>query len=156
VEVDWWQFLEDVAVAGEAERAGDAAGSIEALERACERWRGEPFADVEPTDDVAAALEEVNHLLVDTTLRLGEQLLVAGRFEEAATSAERAVRASPYTERAHRLAIAAHLQRRDRHAVAQAVAATRSMLDDLGVDPEPATAMLLRQADARIGSGVGR
>ena len=60
-------------------------------------------------------------------------------------------RESLYTERAHRLAIAVQLQRRDRHAIAHAVAAMQSMLDELGVDPEPPTAMLLRQAAARLG-----
>ena len=60
-------------------------------------------------------------------------------------------RASPYDERAYRLAIAAHIQRRDRQAIAHAVAATLAMLDDLGVEPEPETQMLLRQAEDHIG-----
>jgi LuxR family maltose regulon positive regulatory protein len=152
VEVDWWQFAADVASADEAERMGDTTATIAALERGCRRWRGEPFADVDPDAELTAAVEEARQMLVDAALRLGEHLLVAGRFDDAAGWAERVVRESPYTERAHRLAIAAQLQRRDRHAIAHAVAAMQSMLDELGVDPEPPTAMLLRQAAARLGT----
>jgi DNA-binding SARP family transcriptional activator len=152
VEVDWWQFAADVASADEAERAGDATAAIAALERGCRRWRGEPFADVDPDAELTGAVEGARQAMVDATLRLGEHLLVAGRFDEAAGWAERVVRESPYTERAYRLAIAVQLQRRDRHAVAHAVAAMQSMLDELGVDPEPSTAMLLRQATARLGT----
>jgi DNA-binding SARP family transcriptional activator len=131
---------------------GDTTATIAALERGCRRWRGEPFADVDPDAELTAAVEEARQMLVDAALRLGEHLLVAGRFDDAAGWAERVVRESPYTERAHRLAIAAQLQRRDRHAIAHAVAAMQSMLDELGVDPEPPTAMLLRQAAARLGT----
>ena len=65
--------------------------------------------------------------------------------------------AAPYDERAHRLAIAAHLQRRDGDAVRAAVAAARTMLDELGVEPEPGTRMLFRQAEVhfeRVGSAA--
>ncbi len=98
-----------------------------------------------------APSKESARTLADTAVRLGELLLVAGRFDDAATCAERVTRASPYDERAYRLAIAAHIQRRDRQAVAHAVAATRAMLDDLGVDPEAPTQMLLRRAEDHIG-----
>ena len=88
--------------------------------------------------------------LADTVLRLGELLLVAGRFAEAAAWAERVKRSSPYDERAHRLAIAAQLQLRDGAAVGAAVAAARTMLDRLGVEPEPGTRMLFRQAEDQL------
>jgi DNA-binding SARP family transcriptional activator len=152
VEVDLWQFREDVVAADEADRRGDRTATIASLERACARWRGEPFVDLDATDDaLAGAVEEVRKLLSDTALRLGELLLVAGRFDDAAGWAERVKREAPYDERVHRLAIAAHIQRRDRQAIAQAVAATQAMLDDLGVDPDPGTQMLFRQAEDHIG-----
>ena len=150
VEVDLWQFRDDVAAADDAERRGDRLATIANLERACGRWRGEPFVDLD-RDELAGAVEEVRTALVDTALRLGELLLVAGRFDDAATWADRVARESPYDERAYRLAIAAHIQRRDRQAIAHAVAATRAMLDDLGVEPEAPTQMLLRQAEDHIG-----
>jgi DNA-binding SARP family transcriptional activator len=150
VEVDLWQFRAEVAAAADADRRGDRAATIANLERACGRWRGEPFADLDG-DEMAGAIEDVRRSLHDTALRLGELLLVAGRFDEAATWADRVIRASPYDEQAFRLAVAAHIQRRDRQAIAHAVGSTRAMLDDLGVDPEPETQMLLRQAEDHIG-----
>jgi LuxR family transcriptional regulator, maltose regulon positive regulatory protein len=150
VEVDLWQFRDDLAAADDADRRGDRVATIVHLERACGRWRGEPFVDIDH-DELVGAVEEVRNVLADTALRLGELLLVAGRFDEAAAWAERVMRESPYDERAYRLAIAAHIQRRDRQATAQAVTATKAMLDDLGVEPEAPTQMLLRQAEDHIG-----
>jgi DNA-binding SARP family transcriptional activator len=120
-----------------------------ALERACTRWRGDPFPDVDATGEVGGAIEVVRRTLTDTALRLGELLLVAGRFHDAAGWAQRVIGASPYDERAYRLAIAAQLQLHDRRAIADAATGVRSMLAELGVEPEPPTGMLLRQADAR-------
>ena len=150
VDVDLWQFRRDVEAAEAAAHHDDSAGVIAALERAVARWRGDPFPDVDATAEVAGAVEEVRRALADTALRLGELLLVAGRFAEAAAFAERVKQASPFDERAHRLAIAAQLQRRDRGAVAAAVAAARTMLDGLGVEPEPGTRMLFRQAAEQL------
>ena len=150
VDVDLWQFRRDVEAADAAAHNDDPAGVVAALEQAVARWRGDPFPDLEASGDVASGLGEIRRLLTDTALRLGELLLVAGRFDHAAAWAERVKRASPYQERAHRLAIAAQLQRRDRDAVVAAVAAASSMLDSLGVDPEPGTRMLIRQAEDQI------
>ncbi len=151
VDVDLWQFRRDVEEADLAAHHDDPAGVVAALERAAGRWRGDPFPDVDASGDVASAIEEVRRALTDTALRLGELLLVAGRFDDAAAWAERVKQASPYDERAHRLAIAAQLQRRDREAARAAVTAARAMLDDLGVEPEPGTRMLFRQAEDHIG-----
>ena len=60
--------------------------------------------------------------------------------------------ASPYSERAHRLAIACHLQRHDRAGLESAVRSTERLLADLGVEPEDATKMLLRRAGVRLGA----
>jgi LuxR family maltose regulon positive regulatory protein len=151
VEVDLWQFRHDVDEAEAAARVGDPTGVLNILERAAARWRGDPFSDIDAAGDIAGGIEEVRRALADTALRLGELQLVAGRFDDAAAWAQRVTKASPYDERAHRLAIAAHLQRRDRDAVAHALHATRHMLGELGVDPEPGTRMLLRQAEVYVG-----
>ena len=100
--------------------------------------------------EIVPAVEEVTRSLVDATLRLGELRLVAGRFDAALACAERAVRVAPYSERARRLVIAAQLQRRDRDGLQRALAEVDGMLRDLGVDREPSTQMLVRQAQARI------
>jgi LuxR family transcriptional regulator, maltose regulon positive regulatory protein len=150
VEIDLWQFRDDVAAANDAERRSDRAATVEHLERACARWRGEPFVELDH-DSLTGAVEEVRTEVSEAALRLGELLLVAGRFDDAATWADRVGRASSYDERACRLAIAAHIHRRDRQAIVHAVSATLAMLEELGVEPETPTKMLLRQAEDHIG-----
>ena len=54
--------------------------------------------------------------------------------------------ADPYDERALRLLVAGHLLRGDRAATLDAARRTGEVLDDLGVDPDERTAILLRQA----------
>ncbi len=162
VEVDLIEFRRDLAEADAADRRGDPSMVIAALQRACERWRGEPLGDVEQVTDLAddiavlSAVTDVRHLLADTALRLGEVHLVAGRFEEAVRSAERVIAESPYTERAHRLVIASHLQRRDPGAAERSIVNVRAMLADLGVDAEPSTQMLIRQVTSRRALTVAR
>ena len=128
----------------------DPAGVVAALEQAAALWRGEPFPDVDLAGELSAAIGEVRRTVADTVLRLGELLLVSGRFGDAVSWAERVKRASPLDERAHRLAIAAQLQRRDQPAVGAAVGEARAMLETLGVEPEPGTRMLLRQAEDQL------
>jgi DNA-binding SARP family transcriptional activator len=150
VDVDLWQFRRDLEHAEAALHLDDPAGVVAALESAAARWRGDPFPDVDAIDELAGAVEEVRRQLADAALRLGELLLVAGRFGDAAAWAKRVKQAAPYDERAHRLAIAAELQRGDRAAVAEAVAGARAMLDALGVQPEVGTRMLFRQASEHL------
>lgn len=154
VDVDLGRFEADLDAAAAAEGAGDPLGHVAALERACARWRGEPLTDADAIAEMAGDVEYVRRLVIDTALRLGELHFVSGRCDRAVTWAERVRSASPYDERAHRLAVAAHLQRGDRLAAARAVAATRTMLAELAADPEPATEMLLRQAESRAGNLV--
>jgi DNA-binding SARP family transcriptional activator len=151
VDVDLWQFRRDLEQAEAALHLDDPAGVVGALERAAARWRGDPFADLDAIGELTGAVEEIRRMVADAALRLGELLLVAGRFSDAAAWADRVKWASPFDERAHRLAIAAQLQRGDRAAVAGAVAAARQMLDSLGVQPEAGTRMLFRQATEHLG-----
>ena len=150
VDVDLWEFRRSVETAEVAAHHDDPAAVVAALEHAAGLWRGDPFPDVDLTGDAAAGIEEVRRAIADTVLRLGELLLVAGRFAEAAGWAERVKRSSPVNERAHRLAIAAQLQLRNGAAVGAAVAEARMMLDRLGVEPEPGTRMLFRQAEDQL------
>ncbi|HET9548413.1 MAG TPA: BTAD domain-containing putative transcriptional regulator [Desertimonas sp.] len=150
VDVDLWQFRRHVEAADLAAHHDDPAGVVAALEQAAALWRGEPFPDVDLDGELSAAIGEVRRTVADTVLRLGELLLVSGRFGDAASWAERVKRASPLDERAHRLAIAAQLQRRDQPAVGAAVGEARAMLETLGVEPEPGTRMLLRQAEDQL------
>ena len=137
-----------------ARRISDSLEEIACLERAVELWRGDPLLDLDSIDDLDGEVESVRRSLVDASLRLGELQLVGGRFDDALRCAERTRAASPYSERAHRLTIACHLQRHDHAGLESAARATRQLLDDLGVEPEDATNMLLRRAAARLGTNI--
>ena len=137
-----------------ARRISDSLEEIACLERAVELWRGDPLLDLDSIDDLDGEVESVRRSLVDASLRLGELQLVGGRFDDALRCAERSRAASPYSERAHRLTIACHLQRHDHAGLESAARATRQLLDDLGVEPEDATNMLLRRAAARLGTNI--
>src|SRR5918997_4107971 len=149
VEVDVHDLAREVAAADRARAAGDATAEVDALEHAVGLWRGEPLLDLEPLVDSAGDVEAVRRSLIEAALRLGEVRLAAGRTDEALRCAERARRAALYDERAHRLVMAASLQRRDRNGALAAVAATEAALDEMGVPPEQATAMLIRQVRHR-------
>jgi DNA-binding SARP family transcriptional activator len=151
VETDLARVERHLADAHDAERDGDLTEVIACLGRVVDLWRGDPLPDLIALDDLDIEVETVRRTLLDACLRLGELLLVAGRFDEALRCAERGRTASPYSERAHRLAIACQLQRRDRPGLESAVRSTRQLLDDLGVEPDEPTEMLLRRAAGRLG-----
>jgi DNA-binding SARP family transcriptional activator len=144
--VDLWEAEDRLARAEAARRAGDAAGRIEQLRAAAALWRGRPLADL---DRVAEAEHLSRHLearLADAAVTLGELELVGGAADAAATLAARVLASDPYAERAHRLAVAAHMQAGDRSATAAAVDRLDEMLDELGASAEPATQILRRNA----------
>jgi LuxR family transcriptional regulator, maltose regulon positive regulatory protein len=91
----------------------------------------------------------VRLLYAMSLLQAGELRLTQGAAAEALTDAERALAIDPFLESAHRLAIAANMQRRDPDRTVAAVARVERALDELGADPEPATLMLVRQAARR-------
>ena len=153
VDVDLWQFRR--LVASHAEPAAmSGSGAIDALQDAVALWRGAPVQDLESVAGLDADIERVRSELVDASLRLGEQLLTIGRFDRTLDCVERCQSVAPYSERAHRLAIAAHLQLLDRDGLARRVRALRAMLDDFAVQPEPATAMLLARADEMLAAAA--
>jgi DNA-binding SARP family transcriptional activator len=96
-----------------------------------------------------APIEEARLLHVSSLLALGELRLTQGRAGLALGAAERALAIDPYLEQAHRLAIAAHVQRHDPCGIGAAARRVVDTLADLGVDPEPATVMMLRHAAAQ-------
>jgi DNA-binding SARP family transcriptional activator len=88
-------------------------------------------------------------------LELGELRLVRGQAPSALVDAERALLLDPYSERAHRLAIAAALRLHDHERSERVTERALAMLDELGVEPEPATQILLRQVFAAPIAGAG-
>lgn len=149
VDVDLWAFRR--LIGGEGHANGHDVYSLERLQDAVALWRGDPITDLESAIGLEADLERVRSELVDSCLRLGEQLLALGRFEQALECVDRCRLSAPYSERAHRLAIAALVQLRDRDGLAQRLRTLSAMLDDLGVEPERETTMLLARAREVLG-----
>jgi LuxR family transcriptional regulator, maltose regulon positive regulatory protein len=142
--VDLWDARALLDRARRAAAAGAPAEAEGALAGAVALWRGEALPDLCFVEGFTATREGLDLQLTDAALTLAEHRLAEGRAAEALALAERAG-AGSHSERAARLAIAAHLQRGDAARLTAAVAALRALLDDLAVEPEPATRILLRQ-----------
>ena len=145
LEVDVWEVEDLLAEAEAARRRGDQAGRIGHLRTAADLWRGRrPLPDLERLADLDHVARHLNARLVEAALTLGELELVGGSVDAAATLADQVLACDPYAERAHRLAVAAYMQGRDRSATQAAVDRLGRMLDDLGAqagshhaDPAP-------------------
>ena len=140
-------------LAGAPAGPSDVGDRDTALAAAVELWRGEPLADLARLPAFAPEVAEVGMLLADAALLFGERRLAAGDTGQALRLAERVLAADPVAERALRLLLAARLHRAAPVAVAAAVGRIEAALADLGVAPEPATAMLLRRARITLAPG---
>lgn len=147
--VDLWELRRLAADGVRARNDGDIDTAVELLEAATSWWRGTPLTDLDRLPGFDAPIEEARFLHVSSLLALGELRLTQGRAGLALGAAERALAIDPYLEQAHRLAIAAHVQRHDPCGIAAAARRVVDTLADLGVDPEPATVMMLRHAAAQ-------
>ncbi len=146
LEVDLWEAEDHLVRAEAARREGDAAGRIDHLRAAAGLWQGRALPDLDRVADLDQASRHLETRLAEAAVTLGELELVGGAARAAATLAERVLAADPYDERAHRLAVAAHMQAGDRSATGAAVDRLTGMLAELGAPAEPATQILLRNA----------
>ncbi|HET8618982.1 MAG TPA: BTAD domain-containing putative transcriptional regulator, partial [Acidimicrobiales bacterium] len=147
LEVDAWEVDALLAAAEADRRRGDVAGRVDHLRSAVALWRGRrPLPDLERLRDLDHVTRHLDARLVEAALALGELELVGGSVDAAATLADQVLAGDPYAERAHRLAVAAYMQGRDRSATQAAVDRLCRVLDDLGARPESTTQILLRNA----------
>jgi DNA-binding SARP family transcriptional activator len=146
LEVDLWEAEDHLARAEAARRTGDAPGRIDHLRAAAGLWQGRALTDLDRVAELDHVSRHLETRLAEAAVTLGELELVGGAAAEAATLAERVLASDPYAERAHRLAVAAHMQAGDRSATTAAVDRLTAMLDELGAPAEPATEILLRNA----------
>jgi len=145
--VDLWELRRLRRDADEHRGRGDPERTIALLDAATAWWRGDPLTDLAPVAGLDHEIEHVRVMQLESLLELGELRLVRGDADKARADAERALALDPYSERAHRLAIAAALRRHDRPRTDAVCRRALTMLDELGVTPEPATEILLRQVE---------
>jgi DNA-binding SARP family transcriptional activator len=149
--VDVWRFRAAVASARLHEQAGTVDATIEASLEAVALYRGDYLADAVDVEWTAACREQVRADFVRAAVRAGELLTAHGDHVQAAALAHRAIEAEPWSERARRLLIEAHLAAGERAAALRARAECRAMLDELGVEPEAATQQVFRRLAGRAG-----
>jgi LuxR family transcriptional regulator, maltose regulon positive regulatory protein len=134
---------------------GDPRDDQRLLTELVELWRGEPLADLADVGELVPERQRLRGEQVSGLIRLGELCVVTGRPAVAADCASRVLSIDPYREAAHRLAIAALTQLDDAPGVVVALDRLEAMLDDVGVEAEPETEILRRQAMARFGRVLG-
>lgn len=125
-----------------------------AWRRALDLVRGRPFSDLHQGQWVA--LEgfaiEIEHAVVDCALRLGRHALGQGEPDEAISAAQRALRATPWDERLHRLLMVASDAAGDRAGV-EATLRHLALVLEIDGDPlrgvHPETARLYNRLSGR-------
>jgi DNA-binding SARP family transcriptional activator len=153
--VDLWELRRLRRDADQNRGRGDLERTIALLDAATAWWRGEPLGDLAMVPGLEHEVEHARLMQLASVLELGELRLVRGDAEKARSDAERALALDPYSERAHRLAIAAALRTHDRQRTDAARRRALMMLDELGATPEPATEILLRQVAERASGAAG-
>lgn len=146
--VDLWT-VEALSAAAERARAdGDTDRAGHLLRRAVAGWGGDPVPDLDAVADPgsAAEVQRLRGRHVRDLLTLGELRLVAGDPAESGVLADRASALEPFDPRGHRLVLAAALHGRHPDRIAAARQRVLAALRRLGAPPDPATALLLRQA----------
>ena len=96
--------------------------------------------------EVAVEVDQVRIRHISHLLALGELRLMADDAAGSFALAERALSLEPFDARGHRVALAAALRGRRPGQIAAAHRRVCSALRQLGVSPDPPTAILLRQA----------
>jgi DNA-binding SARP family transcriptional activator len=142
--VDGWELERLVR---EADAAPSVGRSLELYEEAITLWRGEWLEGIDE-DWALVERDRLRAVFVRACVRAGEFRLAARDFDTAVAYGERAAKSEPWSEPAFRLIVAAHLSGGDRAAARHAADRCRAMLAELGVEPEAATAMVLRSVDA--------
>ncbi|MGW6931691.1 hypothetical protein ACWGE0_16690 [Lentzea sp. NPDC054927] len=128
--VDLWSFHE--------------LSDTDQLDQAVGLWRGEPLTDLADLCEAEIARIRARH--VHNLLALGELRLVSADPAQAGQLADRALALEPFEPRGHRLALAAAMRARNPQRTLRTRARVLDSLRQLGVRPDPATEILLRQS----------
>jgi DNA-binding SARP family transcriptional activator len=146
--VDLWNLDVLDKRAARARADGDIDRAAALLTDAVELWRGDPLPDLDlvRSPDLEVEADQVRARHVGHLLALSELRLVADDAAASFALAERALSLEPFDARGHRVALAAALRARCPGQIAAARRRVCSALRQLGVPPDPPTAILLNQA----------
>ncbi len=146
--VDLWTLDVLDRRADQARADGDIDRAAALLTDAVALWHGDLLPDLHyvSNPDIEVEVDQVRIRHVSHLLALGELRLVADDATESFALAERALSLEPFDGRGHRVALAAALRGRHPGQIAAAHRRVCSALRQLGIPPDPPTAILLRQA----------
>lgn len=139
------EFSDAVDRAADERRHGSPAVELEQLLGAVALYRGTFMADLGPEEWVLDERNRLRARFVGAAVRAGELALAHGDAERARRLADQAIAEEPWSEPARRLLVAAHLDLGDRAAARRALDACLAMLDELGVEPETDTEIVVRR-----------
>jgi DNA-binding SARP family transcriptional activator len=142
-DADEFEVAVDDAV--DADRHGLTTLAVERFEAALGLWRGPCLADVAFEEWALDHCRRFDERYVRAATRAGQLHLGAGRLDDAVRCADAALAVDSWSESAHRVRIAAALQRGDRGRAGRELAACEAMLAELGVRPDHRTEALRRQ-----------
>ena len=142
--VDAWEMERLLDLGAQAESLGEPSAALDGYRQAVELYRGPYLIDAGYEEWALPHRDRLVARFVAGAVRAGELTLAAGDHGEALHLASRALEAEPWSEPAHRLAVAAHVARGDRAAARRAMHTCLRQLDELGVPPTEDTEIVFR------------
>ena len=142
--VDAWEMERLLDLGAQAEGLGEPSAALDCYRQAADLYRGAYLIDAGYEEWALPHRDRLVSRFVAGAVRAGELTLAAGNRDEALHLASRALEAEPWSEPAHRLAVAAHIARGDRAAARRAMQTCLRQLDELGVPPTEDTEIIFR------------
>jgi ATP/maltotriose-dependent transcriptional regulator MalT/DNA-binding SARP family transcriptional activator len=142
--VDAWEMERLLDLGAQAENLGEPSAALDRYREAVDLYRGPYLIDAGYEEWALPHRDRLVARFVAGAVRAGELTLAAGDHGEALHLASRALEAEPWSEPAHRLAVAAHVARGDRAAARRAMHTCLRQLDELGVPPTEDTEIVFR------------
>lgn len=142
---DLWDIAQGLAGAEAAAQRGERAARLEELETITDLWRAPFLPELADVSEMQSDVAALHARLRDATIDSAQALHANGEFARAETLGRKLLVEHPFDERAHTVVIAALHDAAQHAAAAEAVAELQAALDEMGVDPAPATRMLLRR-----------
>jgi LuxR family transcriptional regulator, maltose regulon positive regulatory protein len=142
--VDAWEMERLLDLGAQAESLGEPSAALDNYRRAVDLYRGPYLIDAGYEEWALPHRDRLVARFVAGAVRAGELTLAGGDPNEALHLASRALEAEPWSEPAHRLAVAAHVARGDRAAARRAMHTCLRQLDELGVPPTEDTEIVFR------------